>query len=142
MEIKNPENKCSHLDIPNEDPSNKLEIIIQKQKELQEALGNDICNLDDKQKVAMFKEFMICLMAENVEALDRLPWKIWKNYKSYTLTEEEKIEFEFEICDMLHFFVNMLLIFNIDAKRIFNLYLSKQKENNDRITRGYSKVKK
>jgi dsDNA-binding SOS-regulon protein len=139
--IKNPENKCAHLKILNKDPNNKFEVMLKKQKELQDALGNSIDDLNDKQKVQMFKEMLICLMAENIEALDRLPWKIWRNYDTYKLSKEEFLEFEFEICDCFFFFMNMLLIFKIDAKRLYNLYISKQKENLDRIKRGYSKGK-
>ena len=140
-ETKNQENKCSHLEILDEDPINKFEDMLQKQKELQNALGNNMDNLSDKEKVAKFKEWYICIMAEFVETLDKLPWKEWKNYKTYELSKEESLELEFELIDIFHFYMNILLVFKVDPKRFYNLYNAKWKENHDRIKRGYSKSK-
>lgn len=71
-------------------------------------------------------------------------WKKWKkNYDILRseefdkLSENEKIELKFEVCDMFHFFMNMMLATNMSAKDMFIYYYYKNKENFDRIERGY-----
>lgn len=71
-------------------------------------------------------------------------WKKWKkNYdtlrseKLSDLTNDEQTELKFEVCDMFHFFMNMMLACNVTARDMFVYYYYKNQENFDRIKRGY-----
>ena len=138
--VKNPENKCSQLEVFNDDPGHKLEIMFSLQEKLQNSLGNNLKDLSWEKKVEKFKEMFIALLDEQNEALNRLAWKPWKKYEKIDLNEEENLELYFEILDSWFFLINQCLIFGLDAKKFFNLYIAKHKENIDRISRGYSKV--
>ena len=134
----NPENKCAHLTMTNDDSSHKLEIMFGLQEQLQENLGNNLKDIPWEEKIKKFKEMYIALLDEQNETLNRIAWKPWKKYKKLDLNEEELLELKYELVDTWFFLMNQCLIFGLGAKEFFNLYVAKQKENNDRIIRGYS----
>jgi hypothetical protein len=71
-------------------------------------------------------------------------WKYWKkdfsqyeNMKFSDLSESDKLECKFEIIDMLHFFMNYAISIGMTPQEMYNMYMSKNKENRDRQVRGY-----
>lgn len=71
-------------------------------------------------------------------------WKKWKKaYDSYSdkkfvdLSERDQIECKFEIVDMLHFFINYAVSIGMTPAEMYNMYMSKNKENRARQQRGY-----
>jgi len=71
-------------------------------------------------------------------------WKKWKKaYSSFTdkkfsdLTETDKLEAKFEVIDMLHFFLNYAISIGMTPQEIYNMYMSKNKENRERQKREY-----
>ena len=140
-----------------------FEIMLAMQKSLQEALFvknpkvqdvNNLNTLGEKydwirdNKIAFddeFRETVDALAGMNKSEKDRSAlWKKWKkNYdilrsEDYDkLSENEKIELKFEVCDMFHFFMNIMLAVNLNAEEMFVYYMYKNKENFDRIKRGY-----
>lgn len=92
-----------------------------------------------------FRETIDALAGMNKPDKERSAlWKKWKkNYETLrseefnNLSENEKIELKFEVCDMFHFFMNMMLATDMSAKDMFVYYYYKNKENFDRIDRGY-----
>jgi hypothetical protein len=71
-------------------------------------------------------------------------WKRWKKaYPTYSdkkfsdLSESDQIECKFEIVDMLHFFMNYAASIGMTSKEMYNMYMSKNKENRARQQRGY-----
>lgn len=71
-------------------------------------------------------------------------WKRWKkDYSKYSsmkfsdLSERDQIECKFEIIDMLHFFMNYAISIGMTQKEMYNMYMSKNKENRERQKRGY-----
>jgi len=71
-------------------------------------------------------------------------WKKWKkaypeysNKKFSDLSLEDQLECKFEIVDMLHFFMNYAASIGMTSKEMYNMYMSKNKENRDRQKRGY-----
>jgi predicted house-cleaning noncanonical NTP pyrophosphatase (MazG superfamily) len=79
---------------------------------------------------------------------DKEQTSIWKKWKSdYTqlrsedinegLTEEEVHEKNFELCDLTHFFLNMILALGLTEKELFEYYYMKNKENFNRYQNGY-----
>lgn len=66
-------------------------------------------------------------------------WKPWKskhgeaNAKSFMdLTEEEKLELQYEWIDQLHFFFNIGLAVGMTPQRTMDMYYAKNKENRRR----------
>lgn len=139
----NPENKCAHLwNQAQEMPEgNSLEAMFKMQASLQKRIGNDPADMDFKQRVDFIKENWNYLTCEYAELLERLPFKTWKKYTPEQLAdfenEEHKLETWFEVCDMMHFFINMCLCLGITADDMARLYYAKNKENFDRQDRGY-----
>ncbi len=143
--IINPENQCANVDvIPLDNIENKLETIFAYQKKLQLLYGNDLQNLDNQiEKPIVVKDMVLALTDELHELLNRTPWKPWRNYKvpeDFNPSQDEVKEIKMELVDILHFFVNLCLIFNLSAQELFDFYMAKNSENIKRINRGYSKV--
>lgn len=69
------------------------------------------------------------------------PWKkghgLYKQVKLEELSDGDLLELKFEFIDMLHFFMNMGAAIGMDAKEIFNMYMTKAAENVARQERGY-----
>lgn len=140
-----------------------FEIMLEMQKSLQEALflknpeTQDVNNLKTLgQKYDWLRDNKVALDDEFREVVDALAginkpvkersalWKKWKknyfdlrNEKFDDLTEEEKREFKLELCDMFHFFMNLMLACEISAKEMFELYYYKNRENFERIKNNY-----
>lgn len=138
-------------------------VMLEMQKALQEALFKknpqvqDVNNLNTlgqkadwlrDNKIAFddeFRETMDALAGMNKPEKERSAlWKKWKkNYDTLRseefnkLSTDEQIELKFEVCDMFHFFMNMMLAVNMSAEDMFVYYYYKNKENFDRIKRGY-----
>jgi len=71
-------------------------------------------------------------------------WKYWKkdfskyeNMKFSDLSESDQIEAKFEVIDMLHFFMNYAISIGMTPQEMYNMYMSKNKENRDRQLRDY-----
>lgn len=69
------------------------------------------------------------------------PWKkanqIYRHVKLDELSEDDRKELEFEYADILHFVFNMGIVLNLTPERIYNLYMSKAKENVNRQNNDY-----
>ena len=101
------------------------------------------------QKRAFDDEFMELIHAcAGSNKSDKEQTSIWKKWKSdYTqlrsedinegLTEEEVHEKNFELCDLTHFFLNMILALGLTEKELFEYYYLKNKENFNRYQNGY-----
>lgn len=79
------------------------------------------------------------LTLEFAELLERLPYKEWKTYttEQRELTPEELLEVKYEYIDMFHFFLNIGLCLGVTGEEFEKLYLTKNKENFNRQSRGY-----
>lgn len=71
-------------------------------------------------------------------------WKKWKKaYSTYSdkkfsdLSPSDQLECKFEIVDMLHFFMNYAASIGMTSQEMYNMYMSKNKENRARQQRGY-----
>jgi len=70
---------------------------------------------------------------EVTELLDALPWKPWK--KSYTEIDLNNVHIE--IVDILHFVIELAIIWGMTSKQLTDLYMKKMQENIDRQNKGY-----
>ena len=71
-------------------------------------------------------------------------WKKWKqsystydNLKFSDLTINDQLECKFEIIDMLHFFMNYAVSIGMTPKEMYNMYMSKNKQNRLRQKNNY-----
>jgi len=71
-------------------------------------------------------------------------WKKWKkdyskfeNVKFSDLSPEDQRECEFEIIDIIHFVLNYCISIGMDANKIYNLFMAKNKENIRRQKNNY-----
>lgn len=71
-------------------------------------------------------------------------WKRWKKahntydkIKFSDLSKRDQLECKFEIIDILHFFMNYAISVGMTPEEMYNMYMSKNKENRDRQSRGY-----
>jgi hypothetical protein len=71
-------------------------------------------------------------------------WKYWKkDFEKYgamkfnDLSINDQLECKFEIVDMLHFFMNYAISIGMTPEEMFNMFMTKNKENRDRQERGY-----
>lgn len=73
------------------------------------------------------------LACETTELLDALPWKPWK--KSYEKIDLNNVHIE--IVDMMHFLVELAIIWGMKPQQLHGLYMKKMQENFDRQSKGY-----
>lgn len=103
----------------------KLEVIF----ELQKKLDSDIQerrNLDFTMEEWLQKD-VLAMVSELSELLDEVNFKWWKNKKP---VDEEALHGE--LVDILHFFISMCIRSGMDADKLYEGYIAKNKENFDR----------
>lgn len=120
---------------------NKLELIMQKQRELQERLGFNFSDMTPQQCAEYMRDNRGYLEDEVAEALYEMPfYKSWKDYSN--MSEGEMLaawqRVRMELVDSLHFFVNLLLCAGFSADELFDMYMAKNKENHRRQDTGYA----
>ncbi len=118
-----------------------LEEMLRKQEELQERLGYDFSSMTQEEITAYIKEFSIHLTQELHEMLYVLPhFKPWKDYRAMTVEECEASmeEAKKEFIDLFHFVLNIALALNMSGKDIYDMYMTKNKENHKRQDEGYT----
>ncbi len=154
--MANVDNKCSNLIVEDlyDESKTHLEDIYNLQKELQKSLGNDFENWTLNQIAEFWLLNSHCEVDETHEMFDALggindgignsAWKKWKvkNKESYSMTIEslsqsDLKELKMEIIDKMHFFFNYAISIGMTPREIYNMYISKNKENFDRQKRGY-----
>ena len=79
------------------------------------------------------KENLVYIIDECTEILDWINWKPWKRTRKEVNVEEVK----YEIIDILHFWVNLCLIWGIDVDDVYRYYFHKQRINVKRQDTGY-----
>ena len=96
---------------------------------LQKALDTDIVvrrGLDYTPEQWIQKD-VLAMVSELAELLDEVNFKWWKNPKPL---DTEALQGE--LVDILHFFVSMCIRAGMDADKLYNGYIAKNKENFDR----------
>ena len=103
-----------------------LQEILDKQKEFQKNLGNDIHSKE------FIKEMFLGLMCESSEALQELNWKNWKKDKP-----ENRDDFVEEMADIYLFFSNILISRYVGMDELMASIKKKQDKNIQRQKDGY-----
>ena len=104
---------------------------IELNKRIKPRLYDDIKN-DPELRREWFLRFDLALKQESSEAIDSLNWKWWKK------DEEDWDNVKVELVDMLHFWVSMCTMADMDAAEVMQLYFKKNELNFKRQDEGYS----
>lgn len=108
--------------------------MFKKKNEYLVMLDNDITKLKDvKEKEYQTKDTILAITSEMSELMDWINWKHWKKAE-YPINETE---IKFEIMDILHFVINLCIIWDMKPQDIYNYFMSKTEENINRQKRGY-----
>ena len=102
-----------------------LDEIFKMQKKLEAAIGADF----DQRFITLS---FVGIITEACEALENTPWKPWKQSTAYN-----KIEFQKELIDLLHFVVNLLLVAGMEPEDVYRMYKDKHEKNMKRNKKGY-----
>lgn len=98
--------------------------------ELQKMLDEDIMknrNLEGISTEQWLQKQTLAIVSELAELLNEVNFKWWKNPKEVKIDAVKE-----EIVDILHFFVGMCLRCGMTSEELYNIYISKNKENFDR----------
>ncbi len=109
----------------NTETMDRLKVIF----ELQKSLDTDIA---ERRKLEFTPEQWIqkdvlAMISELSELLDEVNFKWWKNPKPI---DDEALQGE--LVDILHFFISMCIRAGMDADKLYEGYIAKNKENFDR----------
>jgi dimeric dUTPase (all-alpha-NTP-PPase superfamily) len=110
-----------------------LEFLFEKQKELNTRIEPDLykkmSNPDFRRM--WFLNYTLALQQEIGEAIDSTQWKWWKK------GEDDWDNIKIELVDMLHFWISMCQVADMDANEVKELYLKKNELNHTRQNKGY-----
>lgn len=118
------------------DSTNKLERMFDLQKQFAKKFikfGGLSGGLSIQEKERWTKELLVALMDEGFEALNWTNHKHWKK-PVYPINETE---LKYEIIDMLHFLLTLMILWGMTAEDCFSMYVAKNKENCKRQKGGY-----
>lgn len=155
--MANIDNQCADLEIQDlySQSQDTLGDIMALQKDTQEKVyGFNFSEMSLREIMDFWHVNTHSLIDEAHEATDALGgirdgsgnaiWKYWKkDFEKYNsmkfndLSESDKLECKFEIIDMLHFFMNYAISIGMTPQEMYNMYMSKNRENRDRQARGY-----
>jgi len=152
--MANIDNKCSKLKVNNSN-SKDLDFIFNLQKEAQEnnygynfdnMTLKDICDFWLMNKHALTDELheMFDALGGIDDGIGNAVWKPWKKNhleaKKMTiknLSKNDLKELKFEIVDAFHFLINFAVSINMTGSDLYNMFISKNKENIYRQNNNY-----
>lgn len=107
--------------------------MLQKMFELQLKLFNQYPYAKEYSQEQLTALYATAIASEAQELMEFCNWKPWKKNKK----EFDKTETIYEYIDCLHFVINGLIALEVGPEECMQYYLSKNKENQSRIERGY-----
>lgn len=133
------------LEKPTEIPAgDKLEIMLKMQHDINKKIYPIVMQnlrmgiyysekFTESEKERLTKEYLLAIMRECCEALDLLNCKPWKKTQKPIDIEN----FKYEIIDIQHFLNSVYDIWEMDSNEVMKYYISKNKENHNRVERNY-----
>ena len=118
----------------------RLQQVLNTQKQLQNRLGKDISVMGQADKTALIKDNVYFVTEELHEMARELPYvKDWKDYSGLTDVDiANRIELaKKEFADVFTFLMNIAIALGIDASELYNLYFEKNSINHKRQDDGY-----
>jgi hypothetical protein len=125
--------KPEERDAPKPD---RLAIMLNMQRELQEkSFKTDFEAMSQEHRMQFIKDMHTALTMELGEALDETGWKPWASSNHINTAA-----FKGELVDAWHFFMNLMLVVDMDAEELFEGYMRKHQVNVTRQKEGYDGV--
>lgn len=113
-----------------------LEEIFASQIKLNERIGHPLVGRSITEIEWLTKEFVLAMMAELGETLEWMNWKIWK--KTRVQYDAKRVrELHIELVDLLHFLVNIMILWDMTPQMVVQYYREKNKVNHERQENGY-----
>lgn len=114
-----------------------MQQMLENQRQLQiNAYGKDPATITDPDERMDFIRWNVLALEDELhEALQETGWKPWA--KSKHLNEAA---FGRELVDAWHFFMNLMLVSNIDMETFYGWYMAKARKNAQRQAEGYDGV--
>ena len=89
------------------------------------------------QELYFWLEHVIASIHNETEELrENLPWKLHKDYSGYDFNKV-RVETKYEVIDLLHYVLELMLILGMDADEVLRLFYSKHAQNVERQRKGY-----
>lgn len=107
-----------------------LQKIFELQKTLQSLHGHDFEKMDIQAKEQYTKDMVLYLLEETHELLRETNFKTYKKVRKPIIREK----IEMELIDMLCFYVNLCLVWDVSVEDLLRVYSQKNKINIERIT--------
>lgn len=91
-------------------------------------------HLPDREKQSSWN-----ILAMHAELSELLEWTNWKQHKKTRVVYDAKRlnEIHIELIDLLHYWMNLCIVWDLTPEDIIRIYEEKNKENHDRQKRGY-----
>lgn len=104
--------------------------LLKQQSMLQERMG-----WSTGKSIDGFRMNLLAMIAEGIEALNELPWKLWKRYEhgEYLSSDLDKKILATELTDILQFWANLALCVDITPEELTTALVTKWKTNHQRI---------
>jgi len=113
------------------------QLVLQQRIQIGDVTAADLmlsANILDREKISQWN--ILAMHAELSELLEWTNWKIHK--KKRVIYDDERIaEIHIELIDLLHYWMNLCIIWNLSPQEIVRIFKEKNDENNNRQNRGY-----
>ncbi len=117
---------------------NIIDEMLERQRQLQiEFMGGDPGLMEGEERKTFFTAMSLALIAEVIEVGQEIAWKPWA--KTNHLDIQAYTE---ELVDVWHFFMNLMLVADIDADAFVQAYYKKVAVNEQRQRDGYTGLDK
>lgn len=118
----------------------KFETMYGLQEGLLRRLEPDWLEWNEPMRVRFIKDLVVHMNVEVAEMLQELPYV--KPWKDYTTLGPERIEEMFavarnEAVDVLHFFLEILIVLGFTPQEVYSMYMKKMSVNHKRQNEGY-----
>ena len=113
--------------------TDKLELLFEKQEKLMQKFGVEKKNIHTKEGQMQFRYYLISLIEELCEITHCMKNKFWTK----TDTEIDLDAMYDEVADVWHFFIELMILLDLDATKVTTLYLQKNLVNQHRIKSNY-----
>ena len=108
-------------------------------EEYQKEMGYNFNNMLLQDRMAIFRNYILALQVEQVELLNELPWKPWRDSSKQQHGTKEIIANEWVDC--LFFLVDQALCLGLSAEEVLKAFKQKMQINLARIETGYNQIR-